>query len=294
MRKGVTLLQNVQLLKWCKEFGIVPFWNLLFGFPNESSEEYECMAELIPLLTHLPPPLDFGASDLHRISLDRFSPNFERAEQFGFKEVFPSPAYHHIYPFEPEAVANLAYFFTYGYRSDQKVEEYTKPVEKARRAWKRDFLSSDLFFVDNGEQLFVWDERPIAEEALTILTGIEKVLYLACDSAQRISRLVKIAEPYNGNGCSKEKIEQILQSLMDKYLMIKDGNSYLSLAIPVGDYVPRREHFERFERFLQRMEANEQYETLIKKIKVKEVLRDIRVGREEIAFAAGHIRSTGN
>ncbi len=35
MRKGVTGLQNIQLLKWCKEFGVVPSWNFLWGFPGE-------------------------------------------------------------------------------------------------------------------------------------------------------------------------------------------------------------------------------------------------------------------
>ena len=35
MRKGVTAFQNVQLLKWCRELGVTPYWNLLWGFPDE-------------------------------------------------------------------------------------------------------------------------------------------------------------------------------------------------------------------------------------------------------------------
>ena len=35
MRKGVTALQNLRLLKWCAEIGITPAWNLLYGFPGE-------------------------------------------------------------------------------------------------------------------------------------------------------------------------------------------------------------------------------------------------------------------
>src|SRR5579872_2764363 len=45
MDKGVRGLQNVQLLKWCKELGIVPRWNLLWGFPGEPEAEYARMAE---------------------------------------------------------------------------------------------------------------------------------------------------------------------------------------------------------------------------------------------------------
>ena len=41
MRKGVTAFRNVELLKWCKEYGVKPYWNLLYGFPGETVEDYE-------------------------------------------------------------------------------------------------------------------------------------------------------------------------------------------------------------------------------------------------------------
>ena len=47
MRKGTTALQNVALLKWCREHGVVPEWNLLYGFPGEDAADY---AEMLPLI----------------------------------------------------------------------------------------------------------------------------------------------------------------------------------------------------------------------------------------------------
>ena len=44
MKKGVSGLQNIQLLKWCKEMGIHPIWNFLIGFPQESADDYFQMA----------------------------------------------------------------------------------------------------------------------------------------------------------------------------------------------------------------------------------------------------------
>src|SRR5262249_20771184 len=52
MRKGVSALQNIQLLKWCVELGVHPVWNVLWGFPGEDPAEYIRMARLVPLLTH--------------------------------------------------------------------------------------------------------------------------------------------------------------------------------------------------------------------------------------------------
>lgn len=71
MRKGIRALQNIQLLKWCEEFGIVPLWNLLWGFPGEPPEEYIRMAHLLPLLTHLTPP---GGAGQVRAAFIRINP----------------------------------------------------------------------------------------------------------------------------------------------------------------------------------------------------------------------------
>src|SRR6185369_5992400 len=40
MRKGVSALQNIQLLKWAMEMGVEPRWNILWGFPREPAEAY--------------------------------------------------------------------------------------------------------------------------------------------------------------------------------------------------------------------------------------------------------------
>lgn len=102
MRKGVSGLQNIQLMKWCKELGVRPNWNLLFGFPGEPAEEYARMAELAPLLSHLPPP-----DSCAMIRLDRFSPNFFDAEKLGLIDIEPVTSYRHVYRLADEAVANL-------------------------------------------------------------------------------------------------------------------------------------------------------------------------------------------
>ena len=133
MRKGVSGLQNIQLLKWCKELGVEPHWNVIWGFPGEDPAEYARLAALVPHLTHLPAPVGF--SD---VRLDRFSPNFFDAESLGFKHIRPMPAYRYVYPGLPdEALSNLAYFFAFEYREPRDVDAYVAPLAKALRAWTR-------------------------------------------------------------------------------------------------------------------------------------------------------------
>src|SRR5258707_807215 len=108
MRKGVKGLQNIQLLKWCKEIGMQALWSILWGVPGEPPEEYTRITKLLPLLTHLPPP-----AGGFPIRLDRFSPNFDDAERLGFVHVKPAPAYNYIYPFDQKTLARIPYFFAY-------------------------------------------------------------------------------------------------------------------------------------------------------------------------------------
>ena len=248
MRKGIKGLQNIQLLKWCKEYGVRPHWNMLWGFPGEPPEEYARVADLIPLLVHLPPAGGGGI-----IRLDRFSPNFDHAEELGFADVAPYPAYHYIYPLPPDVVANLAYFFTYRYREPRDIQSYTGPIRERMSAWKKAHESSDLFSVDKGTQLLIWDLRPMAKAPLTVLAGILRRVYLACDGICSLSRIREIVHEETGEGLAAEQIDELLWPLIDRGLMIREGFCCLALAIPLGEYSPSEEVAERLQQVISQL-----------------------------------------
>jgi ribosomal peptide maturation radical SAM protein 1 len=232
MRKGVRGVQNIQLLKWCKELGITPHWNIIWGFPGELADEYNHMAELAPLLSHLPPPSG-GAT----IRLDRFSPNFDEAHSFGIKNIKPYPTYRHIFKFPDSVLFNLAYFFTFEYEIPQQVATYAKPLSDALQEWEKVYEESDLFSVDKGTALLLLDLRPIASRALTVLTGASKSLYLACDKIQTLDQIRRhlISDGYE---LDLSGIERLIDPLLKDKIFIHEDNRYLSLAIPLGQYSP--------------------------------------------------------
>lgn len=254
MRKGVSGAQNVQLLKWCKEFGVKPHWNLLWGFPGESPEEYRRMADLLPWLSHLPPA---GGGGL--IRLDRFSPNFHRAAEMGFTRVSPYPAYPYVYPLAPEAVANLAYFFTFDYQEPRDVPSYTAELRARLAAWKEGYESSDLFYVDKEGRLLIWDLRPVAIEPLSVLTGVQRSAYLACDAVCSRARLLEVLAA-DGSELSEEELEALLAPLVERGLLLRDGQGFLSLAIPLGSYSPSSPVVARFQEVARRLGASRRQE----------------------------------
>jgi ribosomal peptide maturation radical SAM protein 1 len=237
MRKGVTALQNIQLLKWCKEFGVNPRWNFIWGFPHEPPEEYARMTALVPLLTHLPPPMVAIP-----IGLDRFSPLFAEGEKAGITAVAPLPSYRHVYRLPPETIANMAYYFTFSYLQPQDVEAYTAPLSGQIDAWQKVSKRSDLFAVDVDGHLVIWDLRPAFHVPITVLSGVDRALYQACDG---ICDLYHGAEIAAHSGCGPaeqssnvEDTRARLDSFVARGLAVRQENRYLALAVPLGDYSP--------------------------------------------------------
>jgi ribosomal peptide maturation radical SAM protein 1 len=240
-RKGTTALQNIQLLKWCRELGIEVVWNLLWGFPGEPPEEYARLAELVPLLAHLPPP---GGSGVMR--LDRFSPAFEDAERLGFANVSPLPPYRYVYALPDDALARLACFFTFDYREPRDVRSYVAGLEKKLQAWPRLFGKHDLFSVDRDGWLLIWDTRPARRAPLTALRGVDRLLYKACDSACGARGLAESVASDGGGPISPEEVARRLEPLLERGLMVRDASRYLALAVPLGRYSPPAPAVARF------------------------------------------------
>ena len=117
MKKGTTSFRNIELLKWCKEYGIKPMWNLLYGFPGETAADYDETIETIHAIWHLDPPTGYGP-----IRLDRFSPYHEDPAAFGMVGVRPLGPFPFLYPFPHETVMEIAYYFDFDY-SDGRTDD---------------------------------------------------------------------------------------------------------------------------------------------------------------------------
>ncbi len=258
MRKGVKTLQNIQLLKWCKEFGVKPYWNLIWGFPGEPASEYARMAEMIPLLEHLEPPNGFAS-----IRLDRFSPNFDTPGELGFTNVQPYPCYSYIYRLPQEIIRNMAYYFTFEYAEPRNVAAYVQPVVQEARRWQQEFEHSDFFWVDKNDGLLLWDLRTHARRVLTVLQREHRALYMACDHIRTPVQLLQEMREQGMANLDEEKVVGILNGFVDRGVMLCEDGRYLSLAIPLGIYSPAQPIIERLHQAIQRLGASNGDSTVI-------------------------------
>lgn len=222
MRKGCTGLQNIQLLRWCDELGIAPAWNILYGFPDEPVAEYDRMAELMPLLMHLPPP-----AFCVRVRMDRFGPLYVQAAEFGLENVRPMAAYSYVYPLPESSLRNMAYFFEYDYRDGRRPGEYAAGVVQRAEEWAALAATNParLDAYEVGNVLVIADTRPCATRPRHIFTGLAARVYHECDTAAKVAGLARRLL------ASEEDVRNVILRFLDEKLMAEMDGQFASLAV---------------------------------------------------------------
>lgn len=231
MRKGVTALQNIRLLKWCAEFGVRVYWNIIYGFPGEPPAEYERVTALMPSLTHLEPP------NIIRLGLERFSPYHQRPRDFNLEVTGPRAHYRFAYPCDEATLNDLAYSFEYRYTDDQDPESYTASVRQAIEEWRTSYGEgrSSLEY-RKGPDFLVINERRAGLKPYDYRLGeTEARIYLACDAGATPAS-VRDALKEKGEEVETEEIESFLRELLEERLVYEEDGRYLSLALPVNRY----------------------------------------------------------
>jgi ribosomal peptide maturation radical SAM protein 1 len=233
MRKGCTMLQNVQLLKWASQFGTELQWNFLVGLPGEPADEYGRMAEMLPALLHLLPPRVTTV-----LRLDRFSPCFDAPEVWGITNVRVPAGYGAVYPFPEQSLRRLAYSFDYDHADGRDPSTYMASLVERIQYWRDNYCPGALTSVSSEQVLVIHDRRPGSTRARLELEGMEKAAFEHCDKAHSLQAIHRHLLEV-GYGLDREALRHRLEGWVAERLMVRDGEWFLSLAVPVDDMVTR-------------------------------------------------------
>lgn len=226
MRKGTTACQNLQLLKYCLESGVIPAWGILCGFPDSDPQWVADVGRKLGWLTHLPPP-----NGTTPIRFDRFSPYHTEALERGL-HLKPLPAYQQIYPVEGKDLEQLAYFFYETSGRDPRVDEGVEVSRAATSSWR------DLFWGDSrpvleltvlsAEHVVVEDTRPVSTVRRHELLGFEARVLLAAEEACTDQSLRKRLQK-DGRECETGRLSQTLASLEERGLVWRSSRQWIAL-----------------------------------------------------------------
>ena len=226
--KGANALHNLQTLKWFSEAGIEVKWNLLYGFPGEEPAGYAWLAELLPSLVHLAPPLAIG-----RVRMDRFAPYFGRPEAYGMINPRANRAFGYVYPFSQDVLDRMAYYYEFDFADGRNPLDYAAPALAAAETWQQLKGTVTLNCQDRPEGVLVLhDTRPCAGAFQHRLVGLERELYLYCDAGRSMRQILQFAaEHAEGRPVEEARIRRLLQEWLDQRIMVCVDERYLSLAL---------------------------------------------------------------
>lgn len=225
MRKGVSALSNVQMLKWCQEYGLKVYWNILWGFPGEHPEDYVEASAWASRLFHLLPP-----QAVTPIRLDRFSPLFDASDDFGVTDIKPVLAYDLIFDaLSPQERFDLAYFFEFDYQEKPGLG-YATDLTRTVARWIREHDKAALYYFPVGTEYMLVDTRTdsriwlLDQEYIALLDAIDAIA-IKSDLAERLN-----IEP--------ELLTAMLHILDEHQWIIEEGNRVVGLPIRLGRYQP--------------------------------------------------------
>jgi ribosomal peptide maturation radical SAM protein 1 len=229
MRKGCTMLQNVRCLKWCMYYGIGVNWNLIWGFPGETDEDYTGELEVLRCITHLEPPVGSG-----RIWLERFSPHFTDPS-FPVRNKRPEASYAHVYPPHVDLM-KAAYFFDYEMGDTVRAAAHAathEHVEEWRKTW-RSAERHSLSYRRTPEGVLIDFNYGPDRQGTYSVTGANALIYEFCTDtirtpAQAAEYLHGVSDEYD---FSADEVAEAMDEFCHARLMLSEKGKYLALALP--------------------------------------------------------------
>ncbi|MGQ0717386.1 MAG: RiPP maturation radical SAM C-methyltransferase [Pseudonocardiales bacterium] len=190
LRKGATGFHNLRFLVLCQELGINAQWNLLSAMPGETPEMLAEQLRLIPFISHLAPP-----STVCKVRVDRYSPYFEKPDEFGIELRGPEPKYRFVHPGGDVDREALAYSFDHEETSRETDHETMLTLRRRLGArvglWKKLHGQSRFSYRFGPDLTIVYDHRPHVGKGRHVLRGWENGLFRAFVHGGRVSQAVE-------------------------------------------------------------------------------------------------------
>ncbi len=227
LNKGTTAIQNIEIMKHCEMLGIQHSSNLIMHFPESDQED---VAET---LQNLEFTFSFRPLRMVHFWLGLGSSVWQNPEAFGIKAVFNHGNYAGIFPQE---VVESMQFTIQAYRGDiGHQKRLWQPVKKKLKDWKKAYAKlhqgaehEKILSYRDGRNFLIIRQRRLDGEPLTHrLEGTSRAIYLFCQKHRALKRIID-----RFSFVHSDRIEPFLKMMVDKKLMFRENDRYLSLAVP--------------------------------------------------------------
>lgn len=229
MNKKTRTIENLQIMKQCKEIGIEVWSNLIIGFPTECQGEIDEVVKNIDYACAYNPPIR-----LIKFILMYGSPVFNNPQKYLVHSITNAS---YIRSILPNAISDLFISIERDYKSHNHRCDYRK-LKNRWLLWREkyeDFNVDDqllLKYYDVTSYITIEDYR-FVDVALSRHAGNEIVLenearelYIFCDSTKSFNEIKKRFPKW-----SSKNLRKTLKQLVQCKVMFCEDDDYLSLAI---------------------------------------------------------------
>ncbi|VEN72981.1 conserved hypothetical protein [Candidatus Desulfarcum epimagneticum] len=227
MNKKTTAIQNLQIMRRCRELGIQNSANLITCFPGSDERDVEETLRALSFAGSFEPlkPVRFWLGLGGHV--------WQNPGDFGIRAVFPHPRWRELFPKDMVRRGN---FIIQDFRGDKtRQEKLWRPVLKKIAQWEREYRavsrenpgSPILSYFDGRDFLLIKQKKPGGKTEIHRLEKTARDIYLFCGRVRRFSQIAR-AFP----GVSRKSLAAFLKSMTEKKLMFEEQDKRLSLAVP--------------------------------------------------------------
>ncbi len=227
LNKGQKVIENIQVLKLAKRWGIPCFHNMMYGLPFESEDMYLESVENIKYIFHLQPPFD-----IEKFRLTYGSHIFNNFKIYNIRKMYMKTENQELFPSEIRETY-IPFFYDFELCDSSMVDD-NKWMDLVE-TWRQNYYKLEYNSIPVKEAALVKSrmrdvfqiiDRRFETQITYCLTELEWKVYSYIDNIKSIDDL--FFEFKNEN---KNDLSRIIDNFIDKKLIFKEESLLLALAI---------------------------------------------------------------
>ena len=230
INKGVKLIDNIAVLKYCKENSIYNNYNLIVNYPNEDHIDFlETIHNIEFIKDYIDPP------QISQFVVGYDSPIYKNPDQFNIEKLEYKIIDTIMYP--PEVLKNDFFFFNQFKRKKEikenrwksLVEDWKTIIEnRGHEAVKRKTTIEKhvFYYIDGKTYLKIYDNRNHGNVMIYVLNSQEREIILACENIISLDTLKEKLSHISGN-----ELNNMLKIFVEAGIIFKEEDLLLSLPL---------------------------------------------------------------
>lgn len=219
LNKGTRAIDNIAAIKYCQEYGILPYYVILYNYPDEGPEDLQEVSDNMEFLKGFVPPLSIVPMRLYYQS-----PYYCDSNKLNISKKKLTKTT--LWSFPKEALKTLIPA-SYDYDCFDDRRSGTSSWVEIFKPWLQTgaerLATPILFYQDGCDFLTITDMLTRKKETLK---GVEYKLYKLCESIETKTNILKSFPTL-----SSDYLEAFFGKMVDKRWIYREGNKFLSLAV---------------------------------------------------------------